>query len=96
MKIKLVTTLNNDLHDYENLYGDSDHFIDDDDDDSNSFSSFGHQQSLQTRKLNCPTCNKEFPSRNSLHNHLATHNTNELKLFVCELCNNSFKTKKDL
>ena len=44
----------------------------------------------------CPTCKMIFTSRNSLHNHLATHNTNELRLFLCDLCGHSFKTSKDL
>jgi hypothetical protein len=44
----------------------------------------------------CPTCKKNFTSRNSLHNHLATHNTSELRLFLCNICGHSFKTRKDL
>ncbi|CAF0852318.1 unnamed protein product [Brachionus calyciflorus] len=44
----------------------------------------------------CPTCGLEFSSRNSLHNHLATHNTSDLKLFMCTYCNVSFKTRKEL
>lgn len=52
-------------------------------------------QSEQT-SFCCPTCKKVFTSRNSLHNHLATHNTNELRLFLCNTCGHSFKTRKDL
>ena len=44
----------------------------------------------------CPTCKKYFTTRNSLHNHLATHSTTDLRLFLCDLCGHSFKTRKDL
>ncbi len=44
----------------------------------------------------CATCGKEFNSRNSLHNHLATHNTSDLKLFTCQLCGTAYKTRADL
>jgi hypothetical protein len=44
----------------------------------------------------CATCGKEFTSRNSLHNHLATHNTSDLKLFTCQLCGSAYKTRADL
>ncbi len=44
----------------------------------------------------CPTCKNYFSSRNSLHNHLATHTNTDLRLFLCNTCGHSFKTKKDL
>ena len=50
------------------------------------------QQAVVVHK--CFTCLSEFPSSNSLHNHMATHD--DLNLFLCEICKKAFKTRKDL
>jgi hypothetical protein len=63
---------------------------------SSNGSSTTNSYSIKTVDNICPTCGKDFPSRNSLHNHLATHNMNELKLFMCQICTLSFKTRADL
>lgn len=46
--------------------------------------------------FSCSTCKSRFNSRNSLQNHLATHNSHDLRLFQCEQCGHAFKTRKDL
>ena len=69
--------------------------------DLNHVGQFNNSLDTQDTKMTkseftCPTCRQEFSSRNSLHNHLATHNPNDLKLFMCNYCNLSFKTRKEL
>ncbi|RNA41658.1 gastrula zinc finger -like, partial [Brachionus plicatilis] len=55
-----------------------------------------HDNKMTKSEFTCPTCRQEFATRNSLHNHLATHSPNDLKLFMCTYCNLSFKTRKEL